>query len=311
MAVFGTPRGPNAAGVAANRKGGNIMPTTRTWIGGGNNQASNPRDWSPPGTPIPGDVLIMTGGTMDISNDDLAGDGLQISGGATINMANDAALSSAQVTGAAQFNIRGIDQLYVFTFDPSDSITVDLAKNAQWVGGFNTGSVVIDGGAHSFFYNVGFPAPSGPGVSIVSGDATIDTDVTGTVIFLMYSSSSNLTLMKSVGSGQTISFAAASEGVTVGGGHVVVEKPASFQGSVFFQSTAGELDLIGLAKADSYTYQNDMLSIFSGKSIIDTLRFTDDTPYGFVVEKTANSVNIVAIADPTSPPIGLPLHTST
>ena len=56
----------------------------------------------------------------------------------------------------------------------------------------------------------------------------------------------------------------------------------------------GQIDLMGLPTADSYTYQNDMLSIFSGSSVIDTLHLHDSTPYGFVAEPpTAGaSVNI-------------------
>jgi hypothetical protein len=42
---------------------------------------------------------------------------------------------------------------------------------------------------------------------------------------------------------------------------------------------------------------------------IDTLRLTDQTQYGFTVEKTASSVSIVGI-DPTHPATGtlLPIH---
>jgi hypothetical protein len=72
-----------------------------------------------------------------------------------------------------------------------------------------------------------------------------------------------------------------------------------------------EIDLMGLATADSYTYTNDMLSIFSGTSIIDRLRLTDHTQYGFAVEKTTGSVNAVAISDPTNRPAGLPIHTGS
>jgi hypothetical protein len=69
-----------------------------------------------------------------------------------------------------------------------------------------------------------------------------------------------------------------------------------------------EIDLIGLATADSYTYRNDMLSIYSGKSAINRLHLTDQTLHGFVVEKGAGRVNIVAILDPAHVPVGLPIH---
>ncbi len=49
----------------------------RTWMGGGNNYASNSRDWSPSGAPQPGDQLSMySGGVMTVTGNALAGDTL-------------------------------------------------------------------------------------------------------------------------------------------------------------------------------------------------------------------------------------------
>ena len=82
---------------------------------------------------------------------------------------------------------------------------------------------------------------------------------------------------------------------------------STFPGTV--DLTNGEIDLNGLAKANSYTYQNDMLSIFSGKSVIDTLRLASSET--FSVEKTSTGgVSIYTAA--ASPPPGtlLPIHMS-
>jgi hypothetical protein len=68
------------------RKNRGISMTNRTWVGGGNNQASNPSDWSPTGAPQPGDTLIISSGTMDVSGKALAGDTLDLS--VTGNTAN-------------------------------------------------------------------------------------------------------------------------------------------------------------------------------------------------------------------------------
>jgi hypothetical protein len=54
--------------------------TNRTWIGGGNDKASNPNDWSPTGAPQPGDTLTISSGTMYVSDDNLAGDTLDLPG---------------------------------------------------------------------------------------------------------------------------------------------------------------------------------------------------------------------------------------
>jgi hypothetical protein len=51
----------------------------RTWVGGGDNDASNPDNWSPVGTPEEGDDLLMpNGGTMNIQDNGLASNPLHI-----------------------------------------------------------------------------------------------------------------------------------------------------------------------------------------------------------------------------------------
>jgi hypothetical protein len=74
----------------------------------------------------------------------------------------------------------------------------------------------------------------------------------------------------------------------------------------------GEIDFIGLANADSYSYANDLLSIYAGNTIIDTLRLhqlgTPSLP--FAVEKTETGVSLYTIGSQTTPPPGtiLPSH---
>jgi hypothetical protein len=55
---------------------GDVM-TNRTWVGGRNNNDTNPNDWSPNGVPVPGDTLSMLGGTMNVRDNNLAGDTLR------------------------------------------------------------------------------------------------------------------------------------------------------------------------------------------------------------------------------------------
>jgi hypothetical protein len=76
------------------------VPIDRTWLGGGNDRASNPNDWSPKGSPQPGDALSMpNGGTMNIHGNDLHGDTLLI-GGASSSPSQDFTLN---VSGTAAF----------------------------------------------------------------------------------------------------------------------------------------------------------------------------------------------------------------
>jgi hypothetical protein len=93
-------------------------------------------------------------------------------------------------------------------------------------------------------------------------------------------------------------------------GHLTIDQPQSFAGKVDLNSSSSEIDLKGLANAGSYSFKNDMLSIWSGNRIIDTLRMHDGSPNGFVVEPdtAAGSLKIAAISDPNNPPIGLPVH---
>ncbi len=78
-----------------------LPPGTLTWIGGGNNAASNPLDWSTDTVPKAGDTLIMTAGTINVGNSNLAGDVLTVAdydpehGSVTIDLKGGAALSLA------------------------------------------------------------------------------------------------------------------------------------------------------------------------------------------------------------------------
>jgi len=93
------------------------MTTTRTWIGGGNNKAANPHDWSPTGAPQPGDTLQVSGAerfTINVRGDALAGDTLDISSNnfngapvdTTVNLSHDATATALLTDGAhAIFNI--------------------------------------------------------------------------------------------------------------------------------------------------------------------------------------------------------------
>lgn len=176
------------------------------------------------------------------------------------------------------------------------SAAVNLAANSQWVGGFtiNAGDcLVVKGGLHVALITGSLPSSFFVGVS--GGNPVVDVAITGNSVL---QDDGTLEIGDSVDRGIMLNAAR----------RLRIDHPNQFLGSVQFSS--GEIDLESLAKADSYTYQNDMLSIFSGKSVIDTLRLADLTPHGFVVEKTSGSVNILAITDPTNPPVGLPIYMS-
>jgi hypothetical protein len=96
----------------------------RTWIGGGNNNANRPADWSPHGVPQPGDTLTMANGTtMNLTGNQLAGDALNVGNGST------ATINISRIT---HLNLNDGSSL-----GPAANTTVNLAANSEWIGGFN------------------------------------------------------------------------------------------------------------------------------------------------------------------------------
>jgi len=308
--------------------------TSLTWVGGGNNKASNPLDWSPHQAPEPGDFLRVLAipaspgpFTMNVGGNDLTGDPLSINlfvpssftanlshkavmsafvspSHATFNLSQDSTLDVSTSYGTAMVNISGNDTATISPW--RGGAIVNLEDGAKWNGTFSTaaGIVTVEGGADSAFNNNG---TSFEGSSDAAGSsATIGVDVIGSGDFQI-ASSSHIEFAKSVGPNQSIS----------DGGWVQIDQPNQFDASVtlvssssVFAPSPAEIDLMGLTTADSYSYKNDMLNIFSGNKIIDTLRLHDSTQYGFVVEppETRGTVSIVAIADPTNPLPSLPIH---
>lgn len=182
--------------------------------------------------------------------------------------------------------------------DTAGGTIVNLDPGARWSGTTDLSLatvLTVSGAAGSVFNN--------DGNSILGGSATINADVIGKGS-MNVSSGGKLEFVQSVGSHQSITDTSI----------VQIDKPKEFAASITLAAPAAgnspaEIDLEGLAKAGSYTFKNDMLRLFSGNKVIDTLRLTDQTQYGFAVEKTASSVNIVGI-DPTHPATGtlLPIH---
>jgi len=136
----------------------------RTWLGGGNNNANNPDDWSSTGVPVPGDVLDMQAGTMNVRGNNLAGNSVvigkeQVGAEPTLNLSHHAnvSLEIAQFSDdQVTINVQGSDTLNVRSdFPSSGSLTVNLADHASLAGAFNMtfGSVVINGGNGSRFVN--------------------------------------------------------------------------------------------------------------------------------------------------------------
>jgi hypothetical protein len=250
---------------------------SRTWIGGGNNHADNPKDWSPRSVPQPGDQLIIASGTMEIRGDELANiGGLTVAGECTLDLTN-ATIAGIGIYGSEnppftwyppcypEINLKGTNAFYLGVH-AMGSTTVNLAENSEWIGGFSTAggvhspytsSIVINGEAHATFINTGSYIAGTPGLANV-----INADIGGVGSFDFWYGS--LEVGKVVGAGQSFVLSDSNEVLRI-------DQPKQFAGIVELKG-ADRIDLMNLAKDDSYTYQNDMLTIYSGNKVIDTLR---------------------------------------
>jgi hypothetical protein len=296
---------------------------TRTWVGGGNNNARNPNDWNPTGAPRTGDTLLMpNGGTMNIRDNALKGDTLQVGAAqvseppVTLNLSHHAHVSVNQVrfsTVATTINVAGKDTLtFNSTFPSGPAVTVNLEPHAKLTGTFGLafGSLTVNGGSGTKLIN--------DQTDVFSGThAVITPDVLGIGSFRVGSAQSGegfLEFGRSVSSGQA---------VTIGGdpgrgvsSTLQIDQPRAFHGSVTIGPDA-RIDLVALAMADSYSFANDMLSIFSHNQVIDTLRLTNNSTFAgqqhdLVVSKSVNDVWVtekgVGFAGPPPGSTPLPLH---
>lgn len=278
---------------------------SRTWIGGGNNRADNPNGWSSSGVPLPGDTLDMQSGVMNIRDNDLAGNTLVIgqpaqSATTTLNLSHHASVSidiAQQSNADVTVNVKGSDTLNVHTEFPSDGhFTINLADHASLTGAFNMtfSSAVIDGGHDSRFMGSGL---------LLGSSVKINTQVKGNGSFAVQSAQS---IGGQVEFGDSVS---RGESVAVSGdpfrdvtSRVQIDQPGEFKGSVAL-GVFGEVDLMGLFKASSYAIKHDILSIFSGHEVIDTLRLT--TPQGpgvptFAINVAQTSMGVVVDHGPFS-----------
>ncbi|HTI80837.1 MAG TPA: hypothetical protein VL614_10365 [Acetobacteraceae bacterium] len=285
------------------------MATPRIWSGGGNNKASNPIDWSPAGRPQPGDNLMMNAGTtIDIRGNDLAGNPLTYRSDDTMNLSHGANVSAqaAVVTAPPDFadnvvfNVRGMDTLNVSSAGFEADVTVNIAANSRWVGGFNAveDKFTVNGAAGASFSN---QFSSGTKVNPV-----INADVNGQGTIAV-GDFSQWEFTKSVSAGQTVHLADLF-------GAVQIDHPQRFHAKVVadgLPNTASQarVNLLGLATADSYTYKNDLLKLYSGNKVIDTMSLSGAVTAATIgVEKTSTGISVLMDRDIAGQTELLPLH---
>jgi len=235
------------------------LTTSWTWAGGGDNSASDPAHWSPGSLPQPGGTITMNSGVMNVSDDALNGTTVTIAG------------MWAPTPPTATINLFGEEHLSIAdSFPHPTGGTVNLSANSHWVGGFS-----------SNYYGPGFLV-QGEGKfentwsSAGNQSAIVGVDVIGSGTFEVssYRGSGRLEFTKSVSPGQEINVYT---GIYYAHGYaysqLLVDQPTAFQGSVSLGY--GEMTLKGLV-ADSFSFRNDLLSLFRDGSAIDSVRLKLD-----------------------------------
>jgi hypothetical protein len=289
----------------------------RTWTGSVNNDASNSGNWSPMGAPLPGDTLTDTisGSTIDIRDNALAGNGLLISpppsvavSSATLNLSHAARVDLFLSSGTQVVaNVSGVVDTInasvagIVSRPAGGALTVNL-DHAILFGSFNIGSFPIgptSGGSvtitsenrPALFINNATDTVSG-------GSADIDVDVVGKGTFNV--TSGFMRVQPVPGRIQFGGFVSGGETVSVSGfvstppgpSSVVIEQPREFFATVDLHDFS-LADLVGLARADSWSYKNDLLSIKAANGkVIDRLHVVSDASstgsvHGLSVSKTA------------------------
>jgi hypothetical protein len=280
-----------------------VTPVNFTWLGGGNNSFTNPKDWSPNGVPAQGDSLFMNSGTMNINGYQLPlGTNMVTSGKEALNL-SDGASFSTYVNGTAAISLTGTDTLLV-SASGGGNATVHIANGGEMIGTFGVGggnasSLTIEGNG---VFDNGFARDNG-GYSYTQNvsDVVVNAKVIGTGIFNDYGGT--MEFMKSVGSGQSVNVLSWN-GVSL----LNLDDPTEFAGQV--DLSRGAIDLVGLGKVGSFTFANAILSLYVGNKVVDTLRLTNDTAKGFGVERSGNNlVTVYSVGDnPVSHAAALPMH---
>ena len=249
-----------------------------------------------------GDNLTITAGTINVRDDELAGNTLSIysptqADTATINLSHGAVVSlNAPASKSSVFtvNVKGADTLHLATTFPSGAgATINLADHATLTADFNMafGGAVIIGGTHSHLVNDRTNSLSGT-------DLIINTDVQGKGSYAVSGAQSvrgQLEFGGSVSRGQSVSVSGDPRRLVPA--FVKIDQPGEFKGSTSI-GVFGEIDLAGLANADSYSLKNDLLSIYSGCKVIDTLRLSALPPpsslpdHAITVAQTATGIVI-------------------
>ena len=271
---------------------------TLTWIGGGTNNVRNAADWSSGTVPTTGDTLVINSGIANARGSILAGD--------TVVLGVDRG-EVAPVPPGPILNLSGHTSMAeVATYSGEDATlnvtgVATIATLASVAGRAEGAYLTVNVGAHSTlaanveaFQNgeltVNALAPSAKlvdnGANTIQNDfATITPNLIGTATWTIGGDYGGAEFGGAVASGQSFTLLGAVPRLTI-------DQPAKFHGSVDISVGIGDtVNLAGISDATSYSFKDDLLKLYNGGKVIDTLKLTAPTG-GFQVGQGASGVQI-------------------
>jgi hypothetical protein len=268
------------------------VPTaTKTWLGGGNNDASNPKDWSPRGAPRPGEDLVMKlGGTINIAGYDLAGDTLTVAGIAPAGQPN------TEIDTKDNAVLKLIDT----STDAAVSVHITGKLNLTTQLSQAFGKLSFIGGSINVVGTSSFQGATVTFDTNLTGNGTIDAGHGGNGV-----ESGQYEFAGSVGRGVTVALAGGGPPETV-----QIDHPSSFKAKIvlpggsnpnlgnFSQPLIGSVLFEGLhvTRAD-LVHGSDVLQMWNGRHLVDTVRLGGDTS-NLVVQQTATGVTLTTSDTP-------------
>ena len=229
-----------------------------------------------------GDSLGMVAGTMEIVGNALAGNTLKLgqaqgTNTSSVTLLNNNAPANLEVVAQATQSLAiragrtgeiGADTLNLRNDYPgSANATISIDAKTVLTANFNLvfSTLAVSGPVDSALVNTG--------TSVIAGStAVFHEQVAGTGAFTIDSAQSRAGSVEfggAVSAGQTVAVSSdPGRDVT---STVKVDAPATFKGLVNLHANA-ELDLVGLANADSYTLRNDILTLYAGDTVLDAIR---------------------------------------
>jgi hypothetical protein len=245
-----------------------------TWIGGGNNKASNPMDWSPEGVPTNTDADI-THGTINIEGSIFSGSTsgpqtfLDVQGGdVTIHMRRSPQGELPVVrpidvqSGFAAIDVRDSAQFNLFEQTGASTLVDLLPSTTQWSGMFSVAGELKVAGTGTFVPtedSLVFSNRLGQ-----SAHAILDVNIAKGPPIHIFNASMEIR-----------GFVAPGEAIAMSGdmsrpSFLRLDLPRAFSGEIGLGQDS-QVDLVGLfsrEKVDGYSLRNDLLSFYSHNDIV-------------------------------------------